>query len=292
MSDEDRQAALDGVHILNAYSVKLGFPETELDFTFYLYRDLQKLLETYQRERRLPFLEAARKEWDNASGRAGADHIFAHVPPHLTTTRESLIKLSAHEMIHVYQVSLSELGGSSDDSIPKDGPVWLTEGVAEFLALRAMSEADVLNYGYDAWRNVVSRSKAKRINHLWVEYWSEYGNPLDYMETRENTDKIRNLLDPNVYSYFLMAAELLAAHSSESALMEFYNSLKRGTTWRKEFENVFGISVEEFYDLFEEHADAGFPEILPTPTSTPTATPTSFAAASTPTATLTATPKP
>lgn len=290
VSEEDRQAALDAVHILNAYAVKLGFPETELDFTFYLYGDLQKLLEAYQIKRRLPILEAARKEWDNAGGRADADYIFAHVQPHWT--RETLIDVSAHEMIHVYQMSLSELGGSSDDSIPKYGPIWLIEGVAQFLAERAMSEADVLNYDYDVWRNVVHRSKAKRINRLWVEYWSEHGNPLDYMETGENTDEIQKIFGfVSVYSYFLMAAELLAAHSSESALMEFYASLKRGTTWRKEFENVFGISVEEFYDLFEEHADAGFPGVLPTPPSTPTATPTS-ATASTPTATLTGTPTP
>lgn len=109
------------------------------------------------------------------------------------------------------------------------------------------------------------------------------------METRDNIDEIQELLSCRlrVYNYFLMAAELLAAHSSESALMEFYASLKRGTTWHKEFENAFGMGVEEFYDLFEEHADAGFPEVLPTPTPTftPTATPT-------PTAAYTPTPTP
>ena len=31
--------------------------------------------------------------------------------------------------------------------------------------------------------------------------------------------------------------------------------------WREAFERAFGMTVEEFYELFEEHRAAGFPEV-------------------------------
>ena len=31
--------------------------------------------------------------------------------------------------------------------------------------------------------------------------------------------------------------------------------------WRVAFESAFGMTVDEFYDLYEDHRSAGFPEV-------------------------------
>ena len=58
-----------------------------------------------------------------------------------------------------------------------------------------------------------------------------------------------------------MAAELLASRTGEPSLFHFYSMTQPGTTWQEAFQAVFGMTVEEFYELFEEHRAAGFPEV-------------------------------
>ena len=58
-----------------------------------------------------------------------------------------------------------------------------------------------------------------------------------------------------------MAGELLASLAGESSLIKYYTNLTIGTTWQKEFQRTFGMTVDEFYELFEEHRAAGFPEV-------------------------------
>ena len=63
------------------------------------------------------------------------------------------------------------------------------------------------------------------------------------------------------YKYFLLAAELLAKNSDDSALLEYPALQNSKTTWQEAFEKAFGMTVTQFYDLFEEHRAAGFPEL-------------------------------
>ncbi len=58
-----------------------------------------------------------------------------------------------------------------------------------------------------------------------------------------------------------LAIELLASYNGDSPLMEFYNDLERGETWKEQFEETFDLTLDEFYDAFEEHAEAGFPKL-------------------------------
>ena len=67
-----------------------------------------------------------------------------------------------------------------------------------------------------------------------------------------------------------LAAELLASHVGLSKLPNYWMELEtrmvplrvqgdRG--WPEAFENAYGMTVDEFYALFEEHRAAGFPEV-------------------------------
>ena len=64
-----------------------------------------------------------------------------------------------------------------------------------------------------------------------------------------------------VIYHFLIAAELLAKNSGESNLLEYHALQNSKTTWQEAFEKAFGMTVTQFYDLFEEHRAAGFPEL-------------------------------
>ena len=55
------------------------------------------------------------------------------------------------------------------------------------------------------------------------------------------------------------AAELLAATAGEKSLYDFYGRLKPGVSWQETFKDTFGMSIDDFYDRFEEWKQEGFP---------------------------------
>ena len=68
------------------------------------------------------------------------------------------------------------------------------------------------------------------------------------------------LLDgPGRFALATMGAEFLAAKAGEEALMTFWTLLGPGTTWQEAFNTAFGMTIDDFYSLFEEHRAAGFP---------------------------------
>ena len=63
------------------------------------------------------------------------------------------------------------------------------------------------------------------------------------------------------YDYSIMAVELLASYKGDGAILDYWASLDPGTVWETQFRKAFGISVDEFYTRFDEHAEAGFPTL-------------------------------
>ena len=47
------------------------------------------------------------------------------------------------------------------------------------------------------------------------------------------------------YRYSMLAVELLASYKGQRSLLDYYASLKAGTTWKNQFEEVFGITVDD-----------------------------------------------
>ena len=73
-----------------------------------------------------------------------------------------------------------------------------------------------------------------------------------------------------IYSCGYPAAELLASQVGMSKLFDYYKYVEpwmepwdhsEGRKWRPAFERAYGMTVEEFYELFEEHRADGFPEV-------------------------------
>ena len=123
-------------------------------------------------------------------------------------------------------------------------PYWLDFGVAEFLALQSLSEYGVLNYDSRRWEIVDGA--------LGVE------KTLSGMVTWEGYSGVNNG-DRDDYS--ILAVELLTSRAGQSALIEYYKLLKLNSTWLEAFYKAFGMTVEEFYDLFSRHRADGFPKV-------------------------------
>ena len=60
-----------------------------------------------------------------------------------------------------------------------------------------------------------------------------------------------------------LAIELLASIVGQRHIVDFYTLQRLDRTWQETFEDVYGISVPDFYALYEQHRDAGFPELNP-----------------------------
>ena len=151
----------------------------------------------------------------------------------------STISIWAHELVHVFQYELAETSSLQ--------PEWLTEGAAEFLAHRAMLSSGGALHSAERREWVVERAK-------------DIDKPLRELETRDNFH--------GGYLYGHMAAELLASRAGEGAILRYYALLTRETDWRDAFESAFGLTVDDFYVLFEAHRAAGFPA-LEIPASAP-----------------------
>ena len=212
-----------GAQLMHDYAVSLGMPEIAKTITFHVdYGPHLQYTGIYYFDS--VFLNSAR--FDSANFR---------------------ILAAAHELNHAQMDALSDLSMNTDyyDEVPGTGPEWLTEGVAEFLSYQALSEGAVMSY--DAIRGNVLLSRS---------YLSASGS-LAEMGTRKDFEPF----GLSGYRYSMLAVEFLASLAGQSSLIDYYESLEEGTTWQDGFKNTFGMSVNDFYDRFEEHKENGFPRL-------------------------------
>ena len=240
----------EGIIHLHRYAVPLGLPQLPDDATFYLYRDRELMAQTLARLERRP-LESARESvssglWGGLAGLEDEDSGWIMVNLHTTGRRgaSALIGVAAHELSHVYQYTLQKHGrfNTTHSEVRVIGPAWMQEGVAEFHKWAALAKADVWTY------------EQRRGEHI------DRGRRVDV--TLKETETYDGLLaGSGRFDLGALAAELLAAESSEAALIEFWTLPEPGTTWQQAFETAFGMTIEDFYTLFEAHRANGFPTV-------------------------------
>ena len=235
------EASIEGTRLFHEYVESLGIPGIKGEVHFQLFHDQDKFIAAYEARTG----GKANRNVLESTAVAGKGNINVNALrlEEQNTSLEYLQKIIAHEMVHALGHELAGVRGGSDDySIPLTGPRWLAEGIAEFLAYQAMSAADNLDYDTKRMLEFVGHGK-------YVD------KPLAELETLVGIRAARG----STYVYFLLAAELLASRTGQNSLIHYYTLLQPGTTWQKGFETAFGMPVEEFYELFEEHRAAGFP---------------------------------
>ena len=48
----------------------------------------------------------------------------------------------------------------------------------------------------------------------------------------------------------------MTQRAGETAIFEYFRSLSNSRSWREAFEGAFGVTVDGFYEAFEEHRSA------------------------------------
>ena len=133
-------------------------------------------------------------------------------------------------------------------------PAWMRYGSAELHDTLSLSEA-----------GLILDESARRERRRYVNDANAIHNFLGNLETQRGFES-RN----GAGAYAFLASELLASRAGPDALLRFFENLQLGTSWKTIFQKVFGMSVDEFYVLFDTHHRAGFPLVsVPVPGSTP-----------------------
>ena len=235
--------------LMHRYALSLGLRESEItrDLRVYVFgRNVDAFIAPFQQAYGVTAAQA-RSELTEGSSAWASDGRYIWIPAahrgSQTTARQ--MKTPAHEMVHIFSSNLSELSkGGPDHLTPPAGPEWINEGGADYLAYRAISWGGVVPYAIIREQTRQRALKVKPEGGL-AELGSE-----DALDRYSGS-----------YRYSMMAVELLVSERGDASYIEFYRSLKEGTTWQAQFEKAFGMSVEDFYVKFAEHEAAGFPPL-------------------------------
>ena len=145
-------------------------------------------------------------------------------------------------LFDVYRRALTGIWqGTPRDAVHPEGPQWLREGSRKYLTYQAL-RARLVPESCDP-----TRSSYARISE------SE-DTPLSEAETSEDFWALENSS-----AHGFLAVELLAEQADPEAVIAYFAALQPGANWQETFHAAFGITIEEFYQLFEERRAAGFP---------------------------------
>ena len=126
-------------------------------------------------------------------------------------------------------------------------PAWYRAGSSWFLARTALGESGVISYDDERWS-------------VWVPNSRRADRPLKDLESWRGFSDVLSEGSGSPYQYLMLAIELLAAETSQTALIDFFSSTESGVSWRETFHGTFGMTLNEFHELFDEHRATGLPK--------------------------------
>jgi len=136
------------------------------------------------------------------------------------------VHVVVHEYMHVVQ---QELGGERQDA-----PLWLDEGIAEYVGFQAVIEA-----------GLVEQAAVDDYNALLIMLdvplppLDELERPIDFQSQPSS-----------VYGLSYLAVKQLVGDRPE-AITRYYERLRSGGNWRSAFQSAFRINPRAFYREFE-----------------------------------------
>ena len=238
---------------MHPYLASLGISEPEHRVSIYMYNDIAPVLAQLrgitieEAERRIQLDPRNFFGWHEVR-RDGTGNILFHLTGTFPedNARAHFQRVPPHELLHVYQYMLSGYDGFSESNwaIRERESWWLIEGGAEFLLNRAFSKGGIWAY----------KDRRKRVTSVAATVDAS----LAEMETITG---FQAQPDDDEYKLSETAAELLAAEFGEASLLEVWNQLGPDKPWQEGFEAFYGMTVDEFYRTFEEHRNAGFPDL-------------------------------
>lgn len=147
-----------------------------------------------------------------------------------------------HEYYHIVQYHLAGIEGVTyvfEDRVEGIYPYWLVEGSAEYVSHRVAADNNLLSY---------EQSRNERIRAVRGERV-----PLSSIEND-------NKAGPDPYDIGFLATEYLVNnYGGQAALQKFWANHAVAANWKAAFQKSFGVSVDDFYQKFEQHRRAQFP---------------------------------
>ncbi|UWQ29759.1 hypothetical protein [Leisingera sp. M523] len=145
----------------------------------------------------------------------------------------------AHEYVHLWQAEVSgEYGLRKWHPAVwgKEGVLWLDEGVAELVREKFLDA-----YGY---------AKPERMEVLRWKARASGSRLRDLREERKNLSYV-------AYDLAHFAARVLAVRHGEDVVFGYWRKQGEGLSWRRAFEESFGLPVEQFEDEIGEMLGLG-----------------------------------
>jgi hypothetical protein len=139
------------------------------------------------------------------------------------------VHVMAHELVHVLHRSL--VGGLYEST-----PLWLDEGLADYLGYAAVVDAGLVS------------AEAVTANHTALVVFGGDAPELSAMEDRFAI----SVLPAKAYSLAYLAAEMLLEPVGVAAVRTFYEQIAAGSDWRSAFAVAFERDPGEFYAAFGE----------------------------------------
>ena len=186
--------------------------------------------------------------------------------------------LFSHEYTHFMEMNVKNwMGYVKNTGVGKRNPCWIEEGFATFYGFAAGSNP----YGVDG------KDRRKFVSELLWSYDDRRNQPHGTLESLiregkvEETKRLFQMLEntpwpcdetQNAYALGSMAAEALAAVKGQEGMVNFYKSSARTGDWKASFLEVFGISVDNFYEkltpyLASQYTKSNFIYATPTPST-------------------------
>ena len=209
--------------------------------------------------------------------------------PRESTVSYGDLHVFAHEYTHFMEMNVKNWTGSaSGNAIGKRNSCWIEEGFATF-------------YGMAVGASPEDQSGSKRrkfLSDLLFNYDNNRKQPQGTLKAeleRGNANTVKSLMamlentpwpcdeTQNAYALGSLAAEALVASFGQEQMVKFYLSSASTGDWKKSFQNVFGLSVDTFYEKLTPYIASQFTEsnfALPTPVATSTPKPSVTASAS------------
>ena len=250
--NQDTQDRITGMtELMREYILWLGVPYLNADIAIYVYSDHNALVTIYARNENTALNEAKSIFGDAASARLISrdnGRFYFYVS---SDAEEPIVLANLYSLLgQIVNLQINTLRAPSYvclDQEPEDGPFWLRQATyksygVSYFQLRALTSGDYLEYAQER-RVLAGRASRENITLEDVTTGPAYW---------------RHRISP---AQEVLALELLAARAGERSLIHFYSLLGPETTWRQAFQTAFGMSIDEFYQLLDEHRAAGYPEL-------------------------------
>lgn len=269
---EARDAITNAVRTLHDYAVSIGLRRIEGPFEIYAYDDVDAVSDAYDRvageERRREredwmrdFAERVelparnlRDIWEGSGLVVEGSRLFWRVSyddwrmPYASIAKLRYSDLATNTLArNLYRMYIYEIISPRETVFP----VWLHKGARELLEGRAVYFTEFMPYGGMCSIRSILRYLPPSERLEAAEWLKDAEDCVDY-SSEDGGWK-------NAWIYGYAAAEFLASRAGEGSLMRYYYASDPQTDWRDTFSAVFGMTVEDFYDLFGEYSAEGFP---------------------------------